>query len=495
MTAGIAQKEKSVTQTEIPSPNNDLKDFRIPISESGRIKVSKKAWMVRVVILSIIAFFAIYRLYERAGFYDPFIIYSTIMPGITIVTLFGAWFLFKSPNKDATELTGTDLVSVIIPVYNQKDMIETVVDSVYRSTYKNIEIIVVNDGSTDGTKEILDQIIKKHPTLKVIHQERGGKRRASAVGFYSSKGQYLLHIDSDSVIHENAIAEIMRTFKSNPKVGTVVGELRIWNANENLLTKLQEAWHNVTCNLNKTFESSFRSVTCCSGPLASYRREAVASFMPYWADANALSGGGVDRELTAYLIAPKNSKKKLLQILWPGFNARQKLKESAAQYDDADDRLLTAQSLEKWGSAYVVTATTYVEGQETFKGFIKQQTRWKKGFLRSNFYLTTFFWRDRHPLASLIYYLDVMAGLTTPLILCTVLFYETLVLDLVWTPLAFFLGIIWAAAAQGIDMKLRCPGSRAWKYVPLMNLFGTFVLSWLLFSALWNFRKNSWLTR
>ena len=493
--AGVTnQKEKTIQQLNVPSPNNDLKDFRVMIAESGRIQVSKKAWVVRLCILSLIIFFAFYRLY-LGGFYDPFIIYSTIMPAITIVTLLGAWFWYKSPSEDTMVLSETDLVSVIIPVYNQKELIETVIDSVYRSSYKNIEVIVVNDGSVDGTKEILNQLMTKYPALKVIHQKRGGKRKASAAGFYSSKGEYLLHIDSDSIIHENAIAEIMKTFKSNPKVGTVVGELRIWNANESLLTKLQEAWHNVTCNINKAFESSFRSVTCCSGPLASYRREAVASFMPYWADSNALSGGGVDRELTAYLIGPKDAKSNLLQALWPQSNLGQKLKKSAAQYDDADDRLLTAQSLEKWESAYVVTATTYVEGQITLKGFVKQQTRWKKGFLRSNFYLSTFFWRERHPFASLIYYLDVMAGLTTPLIISTVLVYETLVLDLVLTPLAFVMGIIWAALVQGIDMKLRCPSSRAWKYVPLMSLFGTFVLSWLLFAALWNFRKNSWLTR
>jgi hyaluronan synthase len=489
------QKEKAITKLNVISPNNDLKDFRIKIAESGRIQVGKKAWIIRIFILSIIGYFAIYRIYQGADLYDPFIIYSTIMPAITIASLLGAWFLYKSPSKDTATLTETDLVSVVIPVYNQKEMIETVIDSVYRSTYKNIEVIVVNDGSTDGTREILDQITTRYPDLKVIHQQRGGKRKASAAGFYASKGEFLLHIDSDSVIHENAIAEIMKTYKSNPKVGTVVGELRIWNANENLLTGLQEAWHNVTCNINKTFESSFRSVTCCSGPLASYRRDAIASFMPYWADSNALSGGGVDRELTAYLIGPKDTKKKLLQTLWPESNVTERLKKSAAQYDDADDRLLTSQSLEKWESAYVVTATTYVEGQVTLKGFIKQQTRWKKGFLRSNFYLSTFFWRDRHPFASLMYYLDLMAGLTTPLIICTVLFYETLVLELVWTPIAFIVGIIWSAFAQGIDMKLRCPGSRAWKYVPLMSLFGTFVLSWLLFAALWNFRKNSWLTR
>jgi hypothetical protein len=52
-----------------------------------------------------------------------------------------------------------------------------------------------------------------------------------------------------------------------------------------------------------------------------------------------------------------------------------------------------------------------------------------------------------------------------------------------------------SALAHGIDMKLKCPESIVWKYLPLINIFNIFVLSWLLFVALWNFRKNSWMTR
>ena len=406
----------------------------------------------------------------------------------------GRWYGVGINPAKGKEL-GNDLVSVIIPIYNEKEMIQVVIDAIYRSTYRNIEVIAVNDGSNDGTKEILDNIKKKYPALQVIHKNRGGKRKACATGFYVARGQYIVQIDSDSVIDEDAIMEIMRTFDANPSIGAVAGEIRSWNANKNLLTKLQEAWHITSCNINKAYESTFGCVTCCSGPLSAYRREVISNFMPYWEDSNALSGGGIDRELTAYIMAPKAVKNDLLQTLWPSSPIKQKLMESAAQYDDADDRLLTAQSLVKWKSAYVVTAFTYDEVPETWKGFIKQQIRWKKGFLRTNFYLSTYFWRERHPLASIIYYLDLMGGLTQPLVILTVLIYEPLVLEQFWTPLAFIGGIIFSALAQGIDIKLRYHSSKTWKYMPLMNLLGTFVLSWLVFSALWNFKKNSWMTR
>ena len=486
-----SKQEKLIPKYEVA--NNDIKDYSPPMTIDGKWQIKKRFWTIRIIMVLAICYFTAYRLLEGIKFNDPFIIYSTIMPAITVLMLLGSWYLYRNPSKGTID--ETSLVSVIIPIYNQKNMIEIVIDAVYKSVYKNIEVIAVNDGSTDGTKEILDGLLDKYTTLKVIHKKRGGKRTATSTGFYASKGQHLLHIDSDSVIDKNAITELMKAFNANPKIGSAVGEIRIWNANKSTLTKIQDAWHNVSCNVNKAYESAFGSVTCCSGALSAYKREAIANLMPYWGNRESFSGGGDDRELTAYVIAPQTVKNSFLRTLWPSSKYRQRLVSSVARYDDSDDRLLTAHSLMKWESVYVVTAFAYVEAQERWKGFIKQQTRWKKGVLRTNFYLTTYFWRGRHPLASLVYYLDVVSGLTTPLVILTVLLHEPLLVGHYWSLIAFAQGIIFGALAYGIDIKLRYPKSKTWKYMPLVNLLGTFVLSWLLFGALWNFKKNSWMTR
>jgi hyaluronan synthase len=486
-------KEQSVKLETKYSPNNDLKDSRTKLTDVGRIQISRKAWIVRMIIVATIAFFPLYRLLQGASLADPFIIYSTIIPTVTVLVLFGAWFWYRNPPEGT--VSKNDLVSIIIPIYNERDMIEMVIDAVYRSTYKNIEVIAINDGSIDGTNEILDNIRDKYPSLKVIHQARGGKRNAVATGYYASKGRYLVHIDSDSIIDEAAITEMVRTFNANPNIGIVVGEIRIGNANDSTLTKIQEAWHNISCNINKAYESVFGSVTCCSGSLSAHRREAIQDFMPYWAASKSFSGGGVDRELNAFVIAPDALKEDYLKTLWPSSQTRQQLMESTARYDDSDDRMLTAHSLIRWQAAYIVTALTYVKGQETWSRFIKQQIRWRKGFLRTNFYLSTFYWQKRHPLAVLVYYLDVMAALTAPFAISTVLIYETLILNQYWLALAFIGGIVYSALAMGIDMKLRYPKSKIWKYMPLMSLLGTFVLSWLTFVAIKDYKKNSWMTR
>jgi len=457
------------------------------LSANGKIIVSKKAWAVRLIMIAAIASTIIYRIQDGLKNEDPFALYSTLLPLHMILIFLAAWVLYRNPSK---ETVGSGLVSVIIPIYNQREMIETVIDAIYRSTYKDIEVIAVNDGSTDGTKEILDKLANKYNRLKVIHKQNQGKRKAVATGFYTSKGEYIVMIDSDSVIDENAIAEFMKVFGGDPMIGSLAGQARVWNGEKNILTKLQNSWWDFSCNVHKAAESVFDSVTCCSGCLSSYRRGCIANFMPYWIQTN--DHQGADRELSAYAIATTNAiKNKMVESL----QSSSKLKKSTSEYDDSEDRALTANSLVAWKSLYVASAIVYSDSPETLKRFVNQQTRWKKGYLRTNFYLSTFFWQGRNLLVSLIYYTDLLAALTQPFINLTVFIYEPFVLNNIWIPVAYVVGGALSGLAQGLDIKFRDPNAKYWRYKPLMNFMQLFILSWLLFYALLTFKKNSWMTR
>lgn len=452
------------------------------LSNDGKIMVSKKGWVVRIATLTGITLFMVYNLYQGSQLNDPLIVYSTLMPLHALEIFIVGWLFFRSP---ANGRVGNDLVSIIIPIYNQKSMIQTVIDSIYRSTYRNIEVIAVNDGSDDGTKEILDVLASKHPSLKVIHKNNEGKRKAVATGFFASKGNYIVLIDSDSVVDEHAITEFMKTFNANPTVGAVVGYAKVWNAGKSILTKCQDVWYDYAFNIHKTCESTFGSVLCCSGCLAGYRREAIANFIPYWIKAKIHNSD--DRDLTSYAIATPWAKSELAPF-------PKKLMESMAQYDDAEDRGLTAQALVEWKSVYVPTAIVYTDVPDKLKGYLKQQKRWKKGYVRSNFFVSAFFWR-KNPLMSLVFYTEFMTTFTAPLITLIVLVYEPFVLRQFWIPLVFLGGQLLIGLAAGLDYKFRDPTAKNWMYKPLMNLVASFVLSWLIFPALWNYRKNEWLTR
>ncbi|MGI0039117.1 MAG: glycosyltransferase family 2 protein, partial [Nitrososphaera sp.] len=119
------------------------------VSADGRIVVEKKGWVLRIITLVAMVLVASYNIYQGYVLGDMLVIYATLVLIHSILILSVGWFFYRNP---AREEAGDELASVIIPVYNQKGMIETVVSAILGSTYKNIELIAVNDGSKDGTK-------------------------------------------------------------------------------------------------------------------------------------------------------------------------------------------------------------------------------------------------------------------------------------------------------------------------------------------------------
>lgn len=97
------------------------------------------------------------------------------------------------------------LISIIVPVYNVEKYIFKCVDSIINQTYKNIEIILVDDGSTDRSGIICDEYKKKDNRVKVIHKKNGGLSDARNVGINEAKGNYLVFIDSDDWVTNNMI--------------------------------------------------------------------------------------------------------------------------------------------------------------------------------------------------------------------------------------------------------------------------------------------------
>lgn len=96
-------------------------------------------------------------------------------------------------------------ISTIVPVYNVEKYLTKCIDSIINQTYKDLEIILVDDGSTDNSGQICDQYAKKDNRIKVIHKENGGLSDARNVGIKNSTGEYLSFIDSDDYIDKDMI--------------------------------------------------------------------------------------------------------------------------------------------------------------------------------------------------------------------------------------------------------------------------------------------------
>jgi len=117
-----------------------------------------------------------------------------------------------------------DLLSVIIPAYNAENYIKESVDSAITQTYKNIEIIVVNDGSTDSTPNILNQYGKK---IRVIHQSNRGRSAANNTGILKANGEWIAFLDADDTWLENKVSnqmEACRNYSISHSDSICVGE-------------------------------------------------------------------------------------------------------------------------------------------------------------------------------------------------------------------------------------------------------------------------------
>lgn len=108
-----------------------------------------------------------------------------------------------------------DLVSVIIPVYNVKVYLERCVRSVMGQTYQQLEIVLVDDGSPDGCREICEKMAKEDARIKVYHKENGGLSDARNYGVQRSTGQYIAFIDSDDYVAPEYIEYLVSMLERN----------------------------------------------------------------------------------------------------------------------------------------------------------------------------------------------------------------------------------------------------------------------------------------
>ena len=106
------------------------------------------------------------------------------------------------------------LISIIVPVYNVEKYLSKCLDSIINQTYKNLEIILIDDGSTDKSGEICDKYKNEDKRIIVIHQLNGGVSAARNTGIGVAKGRYILFIDSDDWIEKDYVSSLF-TYAGN----------------------------------------------------------------------------------------------------------------------------------------------------------------------------------------------------------------------------------------------------------------------------------------
>lgn len=123
-----------------------------------------------------------------------------------------------------------DLVSTIIPVFNRETMLRDAVASVLRQTYRPIEILIVDDGSTDRTASVANALAREHAEISVLHQANRGPGAAREAGRVRARGAFIQYLDSDDLLDPRKFAMQIEGLHAHPKCGASYGWTRLVNA-------------------------------------------------------------------------------------------------------------------------------------------------------------------------------------------------------------------------------------------------------------------------
>ena len=207
---------------------------------------------------------------------------------VAFVTSLAIWVYFRSKPKAAAQPTTPafePLVSVIIPAYNERGVVARTIRSVLENDYTKMEIVFVDDGSTDGTADGVEREFEGNPYVRIVRQANGGKAAALNNGIKQSTGEIIVGLDADTQFPEQTISRLLRHF-ANPRVGAVAGNVKVGNR-INLITKWQALEYITSQNVDRLAYAQLNAVTVVPGAIGAWRRQALEEVGGYLTDTLA----------------------------------------------------------------------------------------------------------------------------------------------------------------------------------------------------------------
>jgi cellulose synthase/poly-beta-1,6-N-acetylglucosamine synthase-like glycosyltransferase/peptidoglycan/xylan/chitin deacetylase (PgdA/CDA1 family)/spore germination protein YaaH len=201
---------------------------------------------------------------------------ATVVP----LALWGAWCERKGrlvPYRPS--------VSVLIAAYNERNVIGRTIQAVLDGGYEPLEVIVVDDGSQDGTAEEVARLFGDHPQVRLIRQPNSGKAAALNHGLRYATGEVIVALDADTLFLPDTIHRLAQRFR-NPRVGAVAGNVKVGNR-INVLTRWQAIEYITSQNLDRRAFAVLNAVTVVPGAVGAWRREAVLQVDGYRSDTMA----------------------------------------------------------------------------------------------------------------------------------------------------------------------------------------------------------------
>ncbi|MDR3709200.1 MAG: glycosyltransferase [Capsulimonadaceae bacterium] len=164
-------------------------------------------------------------------------------------------------------------VSVVIAAYNEARVVERTVATLLASDYPDLEIVVVDDGSQDGTAGVVEAAYGGDARVRVLRKENGGKASALNLGMKECHGDIVVALDADTIFQPNTIALLVRHF-ADPAIGAVSGNVKVGNRN-NVLTIWQTIEYITSQNFDRRAYDLLNCITVVPGAVGAWRRDAV----------------------------------------------------------------------------------------------------------------------------------------------------------------------------------------------------------------------------
>ncbi len=317
---------------------------------------------------------SLYNLAIQAYFYGNwFLIYlflSAIFLAVGRVILIGVLAVRqysenKKLNRAVVDPSLLPPVSIIVPGYNEEVTAIKTIESLLKTDYPSFEIIFVDDGSKDKTYEIVNAAYGDHPMVKVLTKPNGGKATALNFGITHAHNEFVICIDADTQLKNDAIYHLM-TYFTDAEIGAVAGTVKVGNEN-NMITLWQSIEYITAQNMDRRAFDLINSITVVPGAIGAFRKSAIFKAGGFTFDTLA-----EDCDLT-------------MRILKQGY-----IVKNCAE------------------------AIAYTEAPETLNALLKQRFRWSFGVIQS-------FWKNRNALFNKKYKFFGMVGMPNILIFQIVL--------------------------------------------------------------------------
>jgi peptidoglycan-N-acetylglucosamine deacetylase len=229
------------------------------------------SWRERVVAQADGVIFAIFQ-WLRFAIATVFVLGIVLVSGRALII--GILAIIEKLRPDNAKLAEPPpAVTVLIPAFNEEAVIVQTVTSVLLSDLTEIQVIVVDDGSSDGTLEMLQSHFGNNQAVQIIHQANRGKAAALNNALSNARTEIVVTIDADTEIESDAIRKLLRHF-ADPKVGAVAGNVKVGNRSR-WLTRWQALEYVTSQNMEKRAFDLLNCITVVPGALGAWRKKAI----------------------------------------------------------------------------------------------------------------------------------------------------------------------------------------------------------------------------